>query len=87
MLLLGGILFLGFAGVLLLAIYAKTMTDDNKRLRATIDCAGQLLGCILDPKEVKDYQQDPTLMGRDTQVLLAALQDPDGKAASDLRNI
>lgn len=84
MLLLGGLLFLGFTGVVLLAVYAKTMTDDNKRLRATMNAAAQLLECVLDPAQVTDYQKDPTLMPRDKIELLAALKDPDGKAAAEL---
>lgn len=84
MLLIGGLLTLGFIGVLLLAVYAKTMTDDNKRLRAIMNAAGQLADCIFNPADVAQYQQDPTLQANDRTELLAALADPDGKAASDL---
>lgn len=84
MLLVGGLVTLGFLAVLLLAVYAKTTTDEVARLRALLRAAGQLADCILDPTKVDDYQKDPTLLPADKIALVAALKDPDGKAAAVL---
>jgi len=85
MLLIGVIVTVGFIGVLMLAIYAKTMTNDNNRLRAEMASVADLLEAIFDPN-VTQYQGEAgaKALERDKADVITALRDPDGKTATEL---